>query len=60
MTEENKNLSSQVSILEDQFKMASVASKRKMEDAQERHKVLGTKLKDLIEFHKDLEGQLEA
>lgn len=58
LEEENRNLSGQVVLLEDQLKMASVASSRKMEDVQQRHKELGQKLKDLLKLHENMESRL--
>ena len=58
LEEENRNLSGQVALLEDQLKMASVASNRKMEGVQQRHKELGQKLKDLIKLHEKMESHL--
>lgn len=60
LEEEATNLSGQVAMLEDQLKMASVASSRKMEDAQHRHRELGLKLRELLKLHENLESHLAA
>lgn len=60
LEEENANLSGQVALLEDQLKMASVASSRKMEDAQQKHRELGLKLRELLKLHENLASHLAA
>ena len=60
MEEENESLSSQVALLEDQLKMASIASSRKMEDICKQHKELGTKLRDLLRLHDNLETHMST
>ena len=57
---ENQSLNGQVSLLEDQLKMASVASKRKLEDVQTKHTQLGDKLRALLELHRDIESHLST
>lgn len=58
--EENQNLTGQVTTLEDQLQMASVASKMKLKDIQQRHTELGHKLRELTQLHKDIESHLDA
>ena len=53
---ENQSLASQVAVLEDQLKMASVASKRKLADAEEKHRELGSKLQELLRLHKEMDA----
>ena len=60
LEEESTNLTAQVALLEDQLKMASVASNRKMEDARQRHRELGQRLRELLKFHEKLESHLAA
>ena len=60
LEEENESLSSQVALLEDQLKMASIASSRKMEDIYQQHKELGTKLRDLLRLHDNLETHMST
>lgn len=60
LEEETQTLSGQVALLEDQLKMASVASSRKMDEARQRHRELGLKLQDLLKFHENLESHLAA
>lgn len=60
LEEDNQNLSSQIAVIEDQLKMASVASSRKIEDVQQRHRELGLKLKELLKLHDNLESHLAA
>ena len=58
--DDNETLSSQISLLEDQLKMASVASKRKVEGIEIKHKELGEKLQELLRLHKDIATDLVA
>lgn len=58
LEEENQNLSGQVALLEDQLKMASVASSRKLADVLQRHRELGLKLKDMLKLHENMESHL--
>ena len=58
--EENQSLVGQVAVLEDQLKMASVASKRKLADAQESHRELGSKLQEVLRLHKEMDGHLNT
>ena len=58
--DDNETLNSQISLLEDQLKMASVASKRKVEGIEIKHKELGEKLQELLRLHKDIATDLLA
>ena len=58
--EDNETLSSQISLLEDQLKMASVASKRKVEGIEVKHRELGEKLQELLRLHQDIGTDLVA
>ena len=58
--EDNETLSSHISLLEDQLKMASVASKRKVEGVELKHKELGEKLQELLRLHQDITTDLVA
>jgi hypothetical protein len=58
LEEENRSLGGQVALLEDQLKMASVASHRKIDAVQQQHKELGQKLKDLLKLHENMESRL--
>ena len=58
--DDNETLSSQISLLEDQLKMASVASKRKVEGIEIKHKELGERLQELLRLHKDIATDLVA
>ena len=53
-------MSEQVSLLEDQLKMASVASHQKLGDMQQRHRELGHKLLEVARLHKELMSHLDA
>ena len=52
--------SGQVAILEDQLKMASVASQRKMSDVHQKHRELGSKFKELLQLHRDMDNLITA
>ncbi len=58
--EENQGLVGQVSLLEDQLKMASVASRRKLTDAQKKQSQFGSKLEELLQLHRDIETHLKV
>ena len=58
--DDNETLNSQISLLEDQLKMASVASKRKVEGIEIKHSELGEKLQELLRLHKDIATDLVA
>ena len=58
LEEESQNLISQVAVLEDQLKMASIASNRKKQDVREQHKAIGMKMKELLKHHNSLESHL--
>ncbi len=60
LEEENQNLTSQAAVLEDQLKMASIASSRKIQDVMERHKTIGLKMKEMSKLHENLESYLAA
>lgn len=60
LEEEVGGLTGQVSLLEDQLKMASVASQQKLGEAQQRHRDLGHKLQELVRLHRELETHLEV
>ena len=57
LEEENAILTGQVSELEDQLKMAAVASKAKMNEAHKRYQELGELLDKLVQTHQDMESQ---
>jgi len=46
--------------LEDQLKMASVASKRKIEDVRIKHNEFGRKLKEMMSLHSDLQSLMNT
>ena len=58
LEQENRNSTGQISLLEDQLKMASIASSRKLQDAQERHRELGVKLQEILTCHENLQSHL--
>lgn len=58
--DDNETLSNQISLLEDQLKMASVASKRKIEGIEDKHRELGDKLIDLKRLHEEIGADLVA
>lgn len=58
LEEENQNLGSQVAMLEDQLKMASIASNRKIQEVREQHKAIGMKMKELLKLHESLDSHL--
>ncbi len=49
-----------ISELEDQLKMASVASKRKVDDVRVRHSEFGWKLKELLTLHSDIQALVDT
>lgn len=58
--EENQGLVGQVSLLEDQLKMASIASRRQLTDAQKKQSQFGSKLQEIVLLHKQIESHLQA
>lgn len=60
LEDENHMSSGQVAILEDQLKMASVASQRKMSDVHQKHRELGSKFKELLQLHRDMDNLITA
>ncbi len=53
---ESNGLSEQVSVLEDQLKMASLASQRKLGEVQDRHRELGSHLEQALSLHRDIQS----
>ena len=45
--------------LEDQLKMAAIASRRKLEEAKDGHVRLGQQLQDLLRLHQSLSSHYE-
>ena len=53
--EQIRHLTGQVSLIEDELKMASIASEKKLEDVAERHKELGHQLEQALRLHRDMQ-----
>lgn len=51
---ENCSLSEQVSVLEDQLKMAALASQRKLGEVKAKHKELGSYLEEALRLQRDV------
>lgn len=52
--EENQKLRAKVTELEDQLKMAAVASQRKLSEMQSCHRTVGERLRETLQLHEEL------
>ena len=57
--DDRQSLFGQVAMLEDQLKMASVASKRKLSDVQLKHRELGDRLEEVLQLHRQVDGHFD-
>ena len=58
--EDKEELKAQVGQLEDQLKMAAVASHRKLSDMHSCHRALGEQLAEALRLHRELAAQFDT
>lgn len=60
LEEKNHSLRSKVAVLEDQLRMATMGSQRKLTDLQQKHRELGSRLEEVLRLHREMNGHFEA